>query len=92
MPIWEKSSPAGVKDSGGGGASVRVCRSRRVGAGRGCGTALKRRDGPADTSYRMRVCVETVPKIQGRDLQRLSLTNLTLVVRLNQTILFVIVV
>ncbi len=57
MPVWEKSSPAGVKDSGDGGTSVRVCRSERREGERECGGTLKRKAGPADAFYSLFVCV-----------------------------------
>ena len=57
MPVWEKSSPAGVKDSGEGGTSVSGSEKRGGQLGRECARALKRRHGPADTLYNQCVCV-----------------------------------
>lgn len=49
MPVWEKSSPAGVKDSGEGGNK---CEQKRGKKGeRECSEALKSRGGPADIFY-----------------------------------------
>lgn len=94
MPVWEKSSPAGVKDSGDKGTSARVCRSQgREGEGE-CGGALKRKKGPADAFYslcvRECVCAEIVngkPKFYSRCFFKFDYV----VVCLSQIIVFIIV-
>lgn len=76
MPVWEKSSPAGVKDSGaggrgraGGGGGVRAGGRGRQGEAvtasrrwEGAAT-LKSREGPADTFYCQSHCFFAPVKI-----------------------------